>query len=210
MIPILSKTLKSLCVQLCSGWFGTFEHKMLGSQKIKACSVAEPDDPSALAIKIICGWCLYHWKINTNLFYFPHRNTEQLKLEETSGSRLVQLPCPSRATWSWLSRRLLKISTLSRQPESLLSQPDIGKSVPWCSDGPSYVCAYSLLPCHRTPLKWAWLHLLYTLHSGIAIHWWIHPLEPSLFSVIPQADMRVVEVSHEDQGLQMWGLSAWV
>lgn len=33
-----------------------------------------------------------------------------------------------------------------------------------------------LLFCHRSPLKIAWLHLLYCLHSDIHALWWVTPL----------------------------------
>jgi len=44
----------------------------------------------------------------------------------------------------------------------------------------SPVCVRCLLSCHWTPLKSTWLHLLYAFLTGIYLHWWNSPIEPSL------------------------------
>lgn len=205
MTPVFPKAHRSLCALFCSSRFGTILIQGVGFSKDQR--MWEPDDLAALAIVIVDDvWIAGKW-IRLFLF-FPqnHRTVE-------SGRGSWKIPglslCSSRATEGWLSRtvsrRLLKILRLSKRPVSLLSHPHTG-NISWCSDGLSciLVCAHSILLWHRTT-EVAWLCHLYTLPSGIYVSQWVHQFEPS-FCVTLQADIRVVEVSHEDQVLQTWGL----
>lgn len=46
-----------------------------------------------------------------------------------------------------------------------------------------------LLFCHRSPLKIAWLHLLYCLHSDIHALWWGYPPSQAQYSSVHKNDV---------------------
>lgn len=112
----------------------------------------------------------YHFITSTPLI------TDQLRLDVWRHP--VQFHCSNnflRDAPTWV----LTFSSDGSSPTSLhkvptcLATPTVKKMFSLCLNGISHIsiCAQWLLPSHWSPLKEAWLCLLYSLPSGIYRHW---------------------------------------